>query len=509
MHEAVEKASLICVVLREKIIRYLGIEKLTYLLLGGFAGLVVFFRLSYQSLWLDEAISIEWAAKKPLLWIWENVPKSDLHPPLYYSILHVWQLIFGYSVFSIRSLSALFFVGSVLLVYHLTKKFFGSRMIGVFTAVIFATNPFAILYAQETRSYSMSIFFVLLNGLFFYRLVYLGNRRKLDSFYYFFTALVLIYANILALFALFAHFLIVLFRKEWKNLRFFVWLYAGLFVLYLPALRTLMNAGSYDFSSFNKANFGIFMKTIVTLAGFIGARVNILNGEWRVYPLIIISLAAYGIIFSVLIIKLKQVNNYLLWFFTISFASLLVAVNIKFPVHDPKYIFVAFPFFILLIGNILFILKNRRLQAIVFLIILSFNLVFLYNYFFVKRYERENWKSVVAQVENDYLASAKTAVVITPASDPYMPWQYYAHGFIPSVGGLKYGGTTSTAYRGLDEAVGNPSKGIVYISRFLQTMFDSRDFVRIYLESHGYTKTKVFKDTKVEYWKYEKIESKK
>jgi len=494
---------------KEKISFFVHGEVFVYILLCILSLSTSLFRINHQSLWLDEAISIEWAAKKPLLWIWENVPKSDLHPPLYYSVLHFWQLTFGDSVFAIRSLSALFFVGSVLLVYKLTKILFNSKKISLLTAVVFATNPFAVLYAQEVRSYSMLIFFILLNGLFFHRLVYLNDRNKKNYVYYFFTALVLIYTNILSLFALATHFLILLFRKDWKIFCRFAGLYFLLFLLYIPALKIVVSANNFDYSYYNKERFGILLKAVVTFAGFIGARINILNGKWHIFPLLIASLAVYGLFFSVLIFKLKQVNRYLLSFFTISFTLLLIAVHIKFPVHDPKYIFVSFPFFIFLIGNIFYVLKSPRLQVVIFLSILCFNLIFLYNYFFVKQYERENWKSVVAQVENDYLSSAKTAVVIFPSSEPYVPWQYYSHGFISSVGGLKYGGSTTSAYRGLDEAVGNPPKDVVYISRFLQDMFDPNDFVRTYLESDGYVKTKEFKDTKVEYWKYERIRSKK
>lgn len=496
---------------REKIKSFLQGETFICIALVVLSLSASLFRISYQSLWNDEAISIEWAAKKPLLWIWENVPKTDLHPPLYYSVLHFWQLTFGDSVFSIRSLSALFFVGSVCLIYLLARSIFSSKKIGVLTAIIFATNPFAVLYAQEVRSYSMLIFFVLLNGLFFYRLVYLNDRLRRSYYFYFFSALILIYTNILSLFALAAHFLILLSRKNWKGLQNFSYVYSFLFLLYLPVFGTIIKANSYDFSYFSKERFGIIMKVIVTLAGFIGARINILNGKWHIYSLLITSLAVYGLFFSLLIFKIKQVSGYLLWFFSISFTLLLIAVHIKFPIHDPKYLFVAFPFFILLIGNILSLLRGRRLlMAGVFLIILSFNFIFLYNYFFVKMYEKENWKSVVAQIENDYLSSSKTALVVSPVSEAHGTWQFYAHNLIPTVGALKYGNnSTSSIYKALDEAVGNPPKDAVYVSRFIWQLYDPQDNIRAYFESHGYVKTGEFKDTKVEFWKYERVKSKK
>jgi 4-amino-4-deoxy-L-arabinose transferase-like glycosyltransferase len=501
---------LIIMTLREKIKIFLKSEVFIYIVLCVLSLSFSFFRIDHQSLWNDESISVEWAAKKPLLWIWENVPKSDLHPPLYYSVLHFWQLIFSDSVFSIRSLSALFFVGSVLLVYLLAKNLFSSKKIALLTAVIFVTNPFAVLYAQEARSYSMLIFFVLLNGLLFYHLLYLHDRRMRNYYLYFFSALILIYTNILSLFVLVAHFLILLFKKDWKNFRNFIYLYILLFLTYIPVLGTIAKANSYDFSYFSNERLGIIMKVIVTFAGFIGARINILNGKWHIYPLLVTSLAVYGLFFSVLIFKIKQVNRFLLWFFTVSFTLLLIAVHIKFPVHDPKYIFVAFPFFILLIGNILAILKNRWAKLAVFLVIILFNLIFLYNYYFVKQYERENWKSVVAQVETDYLASSKTALVVSPVSEAHATWQYYAHDLIPTVGALKYGdNSTASIYKALSEAVGNPPKDVVYVSRFIWELYDPQDNIRAYLESHEYVKTGEFKDTKVEFWKYERVRNKK
>src|SRR4030067_1212802 len=85
-----------------------------------------FFRINHQSLWNDESISAEFM-RNSLQWIWDYVPKYDVHPPLYYAVLHFWQLIFGSSVVSIRGMSAIFFIGSSLLVYYFSKKLFKSK----------------------------------------------------------------------------------------------------------------------------------------------------------------------------------------------------------------------------------------------------------------------------------------------------------------------------------------------------------------------------------------------
>lgn len=65
-----------------------------------------FYGLAHQSIWLDEAKSIQIAQKNPVDII-EGL-KSDSHPPLFYFILHVWMKLFGSSETAVRALPALF-----------------------------------------------------------------------------------------------------------------------------------------------------------------------------------------------------------------------------------------------------------------------------------------------------------------------------------------------------------------------------------------------------------------
>lgn len=490
--------------LKNKIKELISNQAVDYWFVAIFSAFLGFFRLGYQSLWNDESISIMWAAKKPLLWIWENIPKVDLHPPLYYSILHFWQLIFSDSVVSIRGLSVFFFIGSCILAYYLAKLIFASRRVAVLTAIIFITNPFALYYAQEVRSYSMLIFFVLLNTLFFYKINYLQHLNKKNYLIYFLTALILIYTNILSLFALTTHFLILLFRKDHIQLKRFILLYIFLGICYLPAFRILKNANEFDYSYYNKERYGVFLKTVVAISGFIGAKINIWNGKRHIYGLLAASLVAYSAVLTILLFKIKQANRFLLSFFLVSFTLIMIAAHIKFPVPDPKYFFVSFPFFIFLIGNVFTVINKRWLLAASFLLVLIFNCIFLYDYFFVKKYEKENWKSVIAMVESDYLSErSHSALSISPVAEPHTTWQYYSRDIIPAAGALKYGNVTSSIYKALDES-NTPPKDIIYLSRFIWELYDPSDAIRQYFEGHGYMKTRIFQDTKVEYWRLDK-----
>ena len=150
------------------------------------------------------------------------------------------------------------------------------------------------------------------------------------------------------------------------------------------------------------------------------------------------------------------------------------------------------------------VLKKKWQIVSVLIVIFSFNFVFLYNFYFVKKYEKENWKSVVSMIEADFLAEKnKTAVSISPVSKPHSTWAYYSTNIIPSDGALKYGNATGSINKAMDE-INTPVKDIVYLSRFIYSLYDPTDAIRIYLEKHNYAKVKEIKDTKVEYWRYDR-----
>lgn len=109
-----------------------------------------FLLLDRESFWLDEAFS--WGyAKLPLarLW-WEPL---DLHPPAYYSLLHV-VLKFGDSRWLLRMPSAVGGALAVPLVYLLGRRVAG-EWVGLCAALLLATSSIQIRYSQEARSYAL------------------------------------------------------------------------------------------------------------------------------------------------------------------------------------------------------------------------------------------------------------------------------------------------------------------------------------------------------------------
>lgn len=110
-------------------------------------------------LWLDEAQTVSIAHRSlPHLF---SALREDGSPPLYYLLLHYWMSAFGTSSFAIRSLSGIFSVAALPLVWLVAKRFRVGELSPWPAVLILATCPFAIRYATEARMYSLMMLLVL------------------------------------------------------------------------------------------------------------------------------------------------------------------------------------------------------------------------------------------------------------------------------------------------------------------------------------------------------------
>ncbi len=111
-----------------------------------------FYLLDGQSFWNDEGNSAR-IAERSLQLITEGAA-GDIHPPLYYYLLHLWRGIFGSSEVALRSLSAALGVVLVGLTFLIGRKAF-SAGVGLLAAFLVTINPFQIYYSQEARMYML------------------------------------------------------------------------------------------------------------------------------------------------------------------------------------------------------------------------------------------------------------------------------------------------------------------------------------------------------------------
>jgi len=123
-----------------------------------------FYRLDGQSLWADEGNSAALALRS-LSTITRDA-SHDIHPPLYYYLLHFWVGLFGNTELALRSLSALAGTALVLATYLLGRDLFSRRTASI-AALLAASSSFQIYYSQETRMYILVSLWAALAVLFF------------------------------------------------------------------------------------------------------------------------------------------------------------------------------------------------------------------------------------------------------------------------------------------------------------------------------------------------------
>ncbi|WP_239313028.1 glycosyltransferase family 39 protein, partial [Frankia sp. Cj3] len=114
--------------------------------------------LSPHSIWVDEAISIRQARLFPFQESIRALRDTDVHPPLFATVLWLQVHLFGTSQFAVRLPSIV--TGSLLVpMLYLAGRDLYNRRAGLAAAALGVFAPFAVWYSQETRMYPLFLLF--------------------------------------------------------------------------------------------------------------------------------------------------------------------------------------------------------------------------------------------------------------------------------------------------------------------------------------------------------------
>ncbi len=199
--------------------------------------------IAKSSIWYDEGYTMMLAIRKPAeIWVADI---RDVHPPLYYIVLHYWLRLFGTSEVAARSFSAVLMLGVIVVTYYLIKRLF-SVSAARLAALFVAFGPYMVRFSQEARMYAMLTFLIAAATFFLVRAVQEGKRQ--DYIIYALLMTAAIYTHYYTVFAAFVHWLYLLNAKpipsaKRKNLLNWIFIdkawfagMVGLVVLFLPWL---------------------------------------------------------------------------------------------------------------------------------------------------------------------------------------------------------------------------------------------------------------------------------
>ncbi len=378
------------------------------------AAVLRFVHIGDKSFWMDEGVSytinhLSWIDFLHIAW------RRELNMLPYYVLLRGWMK-FGTSEAFLRSLSAIFSVATIVVLYLLGGRLLGRRG-GMYAGLLAAVHAWLVRYAQEARSYSLAIFLVTLSCLFFVRNVQEPERKGWTA--YIVTAVLAVYSHFFAL-------LVVL--AQWVALRCVprtdfnragvhrAWKIAA--VCLLPLIVFIASRGAGPIAWIRRPTAASFYYFLLALTG---------NGG-NVLLVLYFALAAMAA--AMLILRRAQVqNSRARWgiVFALSWLVAPIAVTLIFslarPVFLSRYLVYCVPALVLLAAAGLVRLPSIWLQAAVVLLLAWFSGQGIQSYYRGDfDLSREDWRAATRYVLSETEAGDG---VIFHAALGRMPFEYY------------------------------------------------------------------------------------
>lgn len=365
------------------------------------------YNLSGESLWLDEGISIRRSKLNLIEIVFELI--TNVHPPLYFVILHYWMLIFGDSELSVRFPSVIFGLCSVLMIYKLGSAI-SNRNTGLISALILCFSVFHVQYSQEARGYSLMVLLSIISMYSLIKLIVNKDKEKIHRSGYIISSILLICTHSYGLLVILAQniFFVITYiiNKNSLNLNFRKWisLQGIVALLYLPwlfilAFQVISIQSGYWIS---QPNIMMIYETFLKYAG----SKNLLFTS--LFLLIIPFFFLMKTKLSNTLFKHKKGNKYNLDLqgnkILLLITWLLVPIIIPFlisqilaPIYQIRYTISASVAFYILIALAIEKIKIRHIKTFFIFLIIIFSMCNLYKYYV--EINKQQWRDSIKYLE--------------------------------------------------------------------------------------------------------------
>lgn len=451
-------------------------------------GLVLRLIAINQSLWLDEAIGALVVRDMPFHDIFSSFLPVDNHPPLYYLLLKLWTMIFGYSEISLRLPSVIFGIATIYLTYLIFVKITNNKKMGLATTLLLATSQFHIYYSQEARMYSMAAFFA--STAFYFYLRILEDHKLVVNWILFSTSItLLIFTDYMPVFILPVFILYALAKKKdklwWRNLilSFMPIMILGMF--WLPIWSRQLTGGKWlmeTIPAWKSVAGGANLKQLLLVwIKFSLGRISIVN-KLKYYFIISITSIPFILLYAWSLRSLKKYLPVFMWFYFplgISFIA-----SIFFPIFIYFRFTYVIPAFYLILGFGLESIGKKK-AAILFSSIIVINMFSWSFYVRNPSQQREQWKTVVNYIEGSI---KKDEIVLFSYPEPFAPYRWYE-----TKPGISYGATDSiySDRPGTNERTDKYLTGVngVYYFEYLKEISDPNSHVLTRIYENGFKET--------------------
>lgn len=418
------------------------------------------------SLWLDEATTAL-ISKMSVHNIFSKFLPGDFHPPLYYLLMKFWVSALGNSEVSLRIPSLIFALLAVYVIY---------RSFGKISAILLATGPLLFYYAQEARMYSFAMFLVVCLIACFVKIIKKGSVGDY-----------LIFSVLLSLVFLTDYVAVLIIPTIWITAiilkKDFIW-----WKKFIASHIILLISGALWFPYFiEQLSNGLKVSLVSPVWSQVLGQTSIKN--LALIPtkfmigrigfdnklLYLAVLGLVGLLFLFLIYKGRNAGKIVwIWIFVPIILGAMLSFIVSFLTYF-RFLFVLPAFYILVANGI----KNLgKCKGLFLILILLINLSSIIYYLITPKFHREDWRGAAKTIGADR--------IIFPANSQKEALIYYGRGnqivyFADFKGGNKK----------------------IWLSRYVQTIFDPSDLGRKKIESLGYNKVGEYDFNGVVFWKYE------
>lgn len=373
-----------------------------------------------QSFWRDEAFSYVLASKNIFDIIFYTA--KDFNPPLYYILLHIWMKIFGTSEIALRTISFLFFWGTVYIAFdfmhYVLKISYKKASFYIFLIIL---NPILLFYAFEARMYTMLSFFAALSYFALHR-----NRKKL----YIASIILGLYTHYFMMLVVFSQFVYtLLIRKKnasFKELLKPFMIAAAAFIPWL-AYVVLQKKGEDTSFWIYKTKIqefflipGVMYTGMETFLDYYRTHMLLMNFSLISITVVLLSIIGIGFI-KIKKHSTKEQQHIFLSLALWSFLTPVIVFIISMfrPFYLPRYlIFSSVGILLLVIYSLEKMQKNARILLAVLLVLLTLHHIKLQ----LKYREKENIARVLHEIKS--LAKKDDVLYVTNTLD-FFTAQYY------------------------------------------------------------------------------------
>jgi uncharacterized membrane protein len=391
------------------------------------------YRISAESLWLDEAESFRFASGS----LEVALAAEKTNPPLYYVLLHFWIKVFGSSEAALRSLSVIPGVLSILLTAFLGTRLF-DRRVGAIAACFLAISTFHIGFSQEARCFALLLSLLLASMLAMDSALRQDTPRIAPWLIYIAATLAALYTHFYAVFFVASQNAIVV--VFWRDYRKKLWIWAAtqlvLLAAFSPWMLTMLHAAGgggqlhrYLLAKVPQAVFSfVFGETLIPMneSAVLNIRTTLASG----WPVVVLSLCSFCVL---MLSGFRAARYYWRGFvFAVIMAVgpilLALIVSFKVPLLDRRYLIAASPplYFILASGAVYTWFTGSRVARFVVtgsaLAVVGLAMLSTWQYYHDPRFGREQWREVVSYIE----ARADTHdLVVFHVGYLIHPYKYY------------------------------------------------------------------------------------